>query len=232
MSRVDFDKPEFHQPIPSHSCKHCQRIVLGEKHFIGTLSCLDLPHTTTEIQQAVDEKCELILLFASAKGPTHSLFCSGCSECESPPARQLNKLAMIKYLPSLPMSDWLSSVWKTGNYLYKPRSSHAVEPFAMILERDKTGYYSLSFHDSPWRRSSQTLSPRVKMMAIGVTGNSSGFDDGEVFLTPYRRNRYRSRQSDSTKLQCRRGIGSKSRTDVSMAHGMPLFSCSLPTRIC
>jgi len=82
MSRVDFDEPEPHHPIPPHSCKHCQRIVLRREHFIQLPSWIKLPHTKTELRQAIKDRCELILLFASPEQPEHLLVCSGCSDCE------------------------------------------------------------------------------------------------------------------------------------------------------
>jgi hypothetical protein len=51
---------------PAHSCKHCQRIVLPHKIFVGTNHTLKLPHTGPEVRSAIDDGCDLFLpLFGS-----------------------------------------------------------------------------------------------------------------------------------------------------------------------
>jgi len=120
MSRVNFDEPESHHPIPPHSCKHCQRIVLRRKHFIRLPSRIRLPHTITELRQAIEDRCELILLFASPEQPGHSLICSGCADCEDHQASHIRMLAERGYtfLPSYEgLRSYSSSVYDRLNSL-------------------------------------------------------------------------------------------------------------------
>ena len=120
MSRIDFDEPESHQSIPPHSCKHCQRIVLRREHFIQLPSRIKLPHSITELRQAIEDRCELILLFASPEQPGHLLVCSGCSDCGDQKTSHIRELARRKYtfLPSYEgLPSYFSSVYDRLNSL-------------------------------------------------------------------------------------------------------------------
>ena len=175
MSRIDFDKPESHQPITPHSCKHCQRIVLRREHFIQLPSRIKLPHTINELRQAIEDRCELILLFASAKQPGHLLVCSGCSDCEDHQASHIRELAGLgyKFLTShegpRPYSssiydrlNSLRSLWGHGGVWIELDS-------VLVLHGKVPTKLFFKYKDLFKMR----LIPSVEMTATGVTGVSS-----------------------------------------------------------
>ena len=158
-------------PIEPHSCKHCQRIVLRREHFQHESNRVELPHTVNDIRQALKDKCELILLFASAKSPAHTLFCSGCSECADPQTQNLNKVAMLKYAPSR-STNWFSDPRKIGSYFYKLRSLYTLGPFSMILQQRLSQGFSLRFDDYSWLQPTHLLSTGFEVKTQGLTGMS------------------------------------------------------------
>jgi len=169
---IHLDRP----PVTPHSCKHCQRVVLRRDHFTKHQpKRVELPHTVNEIRQAINDRCELILLFASAKSPAHALFCYGCFECEDPRAQSLNKVAMLQNGPSLSTKTWFSDRWTMGSYFYKLRSFCTLGPFSMILEKGRFQNFSLRFDDYSWLQPTHLLSRGLEVRAKGVTGMS---DDG------------------------------------------------------
>ena len=174
---VHLDKP----PITPHSCKHCQRIVLRREHFTKLQSNrVELPHTVNEIRQAIKDRCELILLFASAESPAHALFCSGCSECGDIGTQNLDKVAMLKYAPN-GSTNWFFDPWKIRSCFYKLRSLCPLGPFSMILERDESRNFSLRFDDYSWLQPKHLLSRGVEVKAKGVTGMSDEGSKQQAF---------------------------------------------------
>ena len=54
-----------HIPIPPHSCRHCQRVVLRREHFKNMMCRIELPHTVAELEEAITDRCHLIRLFVN-----------------------------------------------------------------------------------------------------------------------------------------------------------------------
>jgi hypothetical protein len=91
-------KAKPHLPIPPHSCRHCQRVVLRREHFNQPPSRVELPHTISEIRQAIEERCEFFMPLASNPGPRHIVFCSGCPLCTGPREWRMRRLAILKHI--------------------------------------------------------------------------------------------------------------------------------------
>jgi len=170
-----------HRPITPHSCKHCRRVVLRRENCIQLPSRIKLPHTISELRQAIEDGCELILLFASAKQPGHLLVCSGCSDCEDHQASHIRELVERKYTFPLSYgglrSDYssildrlksLRSLWGHGGFW--------IELHPHYYGEGPTTYYgegptTLDFKYKDLFK--MRLIPSVDMTATGVTGVSS-----------------------------------------------------------
>jgi hypothetical protein len=100
-------KAEPHLPIPPHSCKHCQRVVLRREHFTQS-SCLVLPHTISEIRHAIKERCGFFMPLVLKTGPHHLVFCSGCPLCTGPQEWRMDTLAMLKRVLGLARTEDVS----------------------------------------------------------------------------------------------------------------------------
>ena len=107
-------EPEPHHPVPVHSCKHCQRVVLRREHVTQPSCRIYLPHTITEVQRAVGDNCELMMCFAAALWPEHNRHCSGCPGCKDPSLWNMSKLIELGHVAqgqfsiSLSRTDFLS----------------------------------------------------------------------------------------------------------------------------
>ncbi|KAH6870762.1 heterokaryon incompatibility protein-domain-containing protein [Alternaria rosae] len=133
-------------PIEPHSCKHCRRIVLRKKHFLDFANPIKLPHTKSEIREALVDQCMLIRLFASKSAPELFLSCSSCPGCKKAQPRHLNILAMPKLLS-------------------------VREHVSMTLGRNGASYTCPSFSHNSWREQTHLASPMV--IATGVTGEAA-----------------------------------------------------------
>jgi hypothetical protein len=77
---------------PAHSCRHCERIVLPHKMFIGPNRTLKLPHTGPEVRSALDDGCEIFLpLFGEAANRGSSALMA-LVEAEYPPPKRFRTI--------------------------------------------------------------------------------------------------------------------------------------------
>jgi len=160
-----------HHPITPHSCKHCQRIVLRRENFIQLPSLIKLPHTIPELRQAIKDRCELILIFASPEQPGHLLVCSGCPDCKDNQASHNRMLAERAY-KSLPSSyeglwPYSSSVYDRLNSL---RSLWGHGGVWIELEENAQGEFPTKLTFKYKGLFKMRWIPSVYMCASGVTG--------------------------------------------------------------
>jgi hypothetical protein len=169
-----------HHPIPPHSCRHCQRVVLRREHFDQPPSRVELPHTISEIRQAIEERCEFFMPLVSAMKPHHLVFCSGCPLCTSPQEWRMDKLTMLKSVLGLARTKVesyrrtkqaykfnLKTLWKRGRVSLR-----------LYTTENRESFLEWSYHG--WLEPIAMSTPRP--MVIGVEGSSRRIRSETTFV--------------------------------------------------
>jgi hypothetical protein len=171
-------KAEPHLPIPPHSCKHCERIVLRQEHFNQLPSRVELPHTISEIRQAIEERCGFFMVLVSYTGPHHLVFCSGCPLCTRPQEWRMDKLAMLKRLFGHARTEDESEGeaaddsyrWTKQACKFNPKTlwKRGRVSFRFDTEEGSVSYLGWSYHG--WLESMEICTPLP--IVVGVEGSS------------------------------------------------------------